>query len=319
MPRTIGFLVFPDFQILDLTGPLAVFELADREAGGGAYRLSVLSLSNGMVASSAGVEVATAPLAEARFDTLVIAGGQGTRRASSDLSLLGALTAAAASCRRVASVCTGAFLLAAAGLLDGRRATTHWAAAAALQRVGRGVRVEPDRIFVRDGPVWTSAGVTAGIDLALALVEEDLGSAVSRAVAQDLVVYHRRPGGQTQFSALLALDAPSDRIRRTLAYAREHLAEPLGVERLAAVACLSPRQFGRAFRMETGQTPAKAIERLRAEAARPRIEDGREPIEQIARSVGFTDAERLRRTCLRLFGQPPQALRRVARGAEAVA
>jgi transcriptional regulator GlxA family with amidase domain len=317
MSRAIGFLVFPAFQVLDLTGPLAVFEIADRESGGNAYRLSVVSLAGGMVASSAGLSVATKPLADRRFDTLIVAGGRGVRRTSADPALLGALTDAAGSVRRMASVCTGAFLLAAAGLLDGRRATTHWAAAAALQRMSRRVRVEPDRIFVRDGAVWTSAGVTAGIDLALALVEEDLGTAVSRAVAQDLVVYHRRPGGQTQFSALLALDGPSDRIRRTLAYAREHLADPLSVETLAAVACLGPRQFGRAFRMQTGQTPAKAIERLRAEAALPRIQEGREPIEQIARSVGFADAERLRRTCLRLFGQPPQALRRVARGAEA--
>jgi transcriptional regulator GlxA family with amidase domain len=315
MIRDIGFLVFPDFQILDLTGPLAVFELADREAAETAYRLRVLSTTGGLVASSSGLAVATTAADDMALDSLIVVGGQGTRAVRLDPEVPRAAARLAGSARRIASVCTGAFILAAAGLLEGRCATTHWAAAPALQRVCRTARVEPDRIFVQDGPVWTSAGVTAGIDLALALVEEDLGIAISRTVAHDLVVYHRRPGGQTQFSTLLDLDPPSDRIKRSLAYARDHLAEPLTVETLAEVACLSPRQFGRAFLAETGQTPAKAIERLRAEAARPRIEAGREPVEQIARDVGFGDAERLRRTCLRLFGQPPQALRRVARAA----
>ena len=225
---------------------------------------------------------------------------------------------AAVTARRVASVCTGAFILAAAGLLDGRAATTHWRHAAALQRHYPRVRVDGDRIFIRDGAVWTSAGITAGIDLALALIEADLGRDTARAAAGQLVVYHRRPGGQSQFSELLALDPPSDRIRQALGFARAHLHEPLPVERLASAACLSPRQFGRAFLAETGQTPAKAIERLRAEAARLRLESSQEPIELIARDVGFADPERMRRSFLRVFGQPPQALRRVARVAAAV-
>jgi transcriptional regulator GlxA family with amidase domain len=213
----------------------------------------------------------------------------------------------------VTSVCTGAFLLAEARLLDGRRATTHWRYAANLQREFPRVKVESDRIFVKDGSVWTSAGITAGIDLALALIEEDLGIDVSRAVARELVVYHRRSGGQSQFSALLELEPESDRIRRALAFARDHLAEPLSVERLAAAAGIGPRQFSRAFRAETGETPARAIERLRTEAARLRVEAETEPIEQIAAAAGFADPERMRRAFVRRFGQPPQALRRAAR------
>ncbi len=166
---------------------------------------------------------------------------------------------------------------------------------------------------MRDGPVWTSAGITAGIDMALAMIEDHYGTAISRATAQQLVVYHRRPGGQSQFSALSQMDAESDRIRASLSYARDHLGDALPIECLAEVACLSPRQFGRAFKRESGETPARAVERLRAEAARSRIEEGREPIESIAASVGFHDPERMRRAFLRLYGQPPQALRRSAR------
>jgi transcriptional regulator GlxA family with amidase domain len=208
-------------------------------------------------------------------------------------------------------------VLAAAGLLDGRRATTHWRHAALLQRLYPKVRVESDRIFIDDGGLWTSAGITAGIDLALALIEADLGLEMARGVARDMVVYHRRAGGQAQFSTLLDLAPPSERMRRALAFAREHLHEPLGVERLADAACLSARQFGRTFLAETGQTPAKAVERLRAEAARLRVEAGREPLEAIAKAVGFADPERMRRAFLRVFGQPPQGLRRAARDAHA--
>jgi transcriptional regulator GlxA family with amidase domain len=248
------------------------------------------------------------------LDTLIVVGGPGTRSAANSPALTRFVRDAAGRCRRVASVCTGAFILAASGLLDGRAATTHWRYAASLQRRYPAIRVNGERIFIRDGPVWTSAGVSAGIDLALALIEEDLGPEVSRSVARDLVVYHRRPGGQSQFSALLDLDPPSDRMRRALSFAREHLHENLPVERLAEAACLSPRQFGRAFLAETGQTPAKAIERLRAEAARARIETRGEPIEAVARAVGFSDPERMRRAFLRAFGHPPQAIRRAARG-----
>jgi transcriptional regulator GlxA family with amidase domain len=319
MPRRIGFLVFPDFQILDLTGPLAVFQAADALAGGGQYRLHVMSRTGGLVAGTGGLAVATTPARDRSYDTFVVPGGRGTRTASASLEQAALVRSISAQSRRTASVCTGAFLLAAAGLLEGRRATTHWRHAAALQRRYPGVQVEGERIFIKDGPIWSSAGVTAGIDLALALIEEDLGRELSRAVAQELVVYHRRPGSQSQFSTMLDLEPESDRVRRALSFAREHLWERLPVERLAEAACLSPRQFGRAFRAETGETPAKAVERLRAEAARARIESGSEPVESIARSVGFSDPERMRRAFLRVFGHPPQALRRAARTFHAAA
>ncbi|HEU0229551.1 MAG TPA: GlxA family transcriptional regulator [Burkholderiaceae bacterium] len=311
MALSIGFVVYPGFNLLDLSGPLGAFDTAARTSEEPVYSLRVLSEAGGLVASSSGVEVVTSPLGAYAPDTVIVVGGRGVSLALESPSLVSFVQAAAS--RRLASVCTGAFLLARAGVLDGRRATTHWRHAARLQRDYPRVRVEADRIFVRDGAVWSSAGITAGIDLALALIEDDMGAQVARAVARDLVVYYRRPGGQSQFSTLQALDPPSDRLRQALAYAREHLHEALPVERLAEVACLSPRQFTRTFVAETGVTPAKAIERLRAEAARSRIEESREPLEQVARGVGFSDTERMRRTFLRLFGHPPQALRRAAR------
>ncbi|WNG33565.1 helix-turn-helix domain-containing protein [Archangium violaceum] len=313
MVRDIGFLIFPAFQLLDLTGPMSVFE-APSLHGATPYRMWLLSEYGGAVKSSAGVDMLTQRVDEAPpLDTLVVAGGPGTEAAMESPALLDFLRASVSSSRRVASICTGAFLLAAAGLLDGRRATTHWRVAAGLQRRFPRVHVDAERIFIQDGPIWTAAGVTSGIDLSLALLEEDLGLEVSRTAARDLVVYHRRPGGQSQFSTLLDLEPPSDRIRLALTFAREHLHEPLNVERLAQVACLSVRQFGRAFLEETGQTPAKAVEQLRAEAARVRVETSAEPIEDVARAVGFSDPERMRRAFLRVFGQPPQALRRTAR------
>ena len=314
MARDIGFFVHPAFHILDLTGPVAVFEDSPG-ARPGPYRLRMLSVEGGLVSSSSGVRILTEPVGEPAFDTLVVVGGPGTLAAMESAPVLDFIRAAAAASRRVASICSGAGILAAAGLLDGRRATTHWRFAAHLRRLFPRVRVEEDRIFIQDGSLWTSAGVSAGIDLSLALVEEDLGLEASRARARDLVVYHRRPGGQSQFSTLLELEPPSDRIRQALTFAREHLHEPLKVEQLARAACLSPRQFTRAFLEETGQTPAKAVERLRAEAARIRLEEGSESIEQVADAVGFADPERMRRAFVRVFGHPPQAIRRLARTA----
>jgi transcriptional regulator GlxA family with amidase domain len=215
--------------------------------------------------------------------------------------------------RRVASTCTGAFVLAEAGLLDGRRATTHWNRARDMQARFPKVKVEEDCIFIIDGPVWTSAGMTAGIDLVLAMVEQDLGADVARAVARQLVVYHRRAGGQSQFSALLELEPKSDRIQSALAYAKRNLDKPLTVGRLAEAAHLSPRQFSRAFHAETGQSPAKAVENLRVEAARLMMEQSRHPIDVIAQQTGFADRDRMRRAFLRAFGQPPQVVRRNAR------
>ncbi len=318
MPRTVAVLIFPEFQLLDAAGPITVFEAAGRDAAPPAYRLRVMAGAAGPVVSSCGVPLVAEPLIDGALDTLIVAGGWGTRNTSACAQTLDYVRAAAARARRTASVCSGAFILAAAGLLDGRRATTHWARAAEFARSYPQVRVEPDRIFIRDGTTWTSAGITAGIDLALALVAEDLGEAVAKRAAQQLVVYHRRPGGQSQFSALLEADRPDSRFSSLLAWARERLNERLSVERLAERAAMSPRHFARAFAADTGITPAKAIERLRLEAARDEIESSAAPIEHVAAHTGFGDPERMRRAFLRAFGQPPQALRRAAKTGAAV-
>lgn len=313
MLRRIGFLIFPDFQILDATGPLAAFEMAGRYVPG-SYELSVVAAEPGAVRSSCGAAMIAEPLrAASRIDTLVVAGGVGTAGAMQDRRLQRFVRRAAAKSRRIASVCSGAYVLAACGLLDGRRATTHWNRSPEFQRRFPAVKLEPDRIFVRDGAIWTSAGITAGIDLSLALIAQDLGEDVAKKCAQQLVVYHRRPGGQSQFSALLEVDRPDGRFGTLVGWMRENLHTDLGVERLAAQAAMSPRNFARAFLAETGVTPARAVERLRVECARERIEAGPETIDRIALAAGFNDAERMRRAFLRAFGQPPQALRRAAR------
>lgn len=309
MIKPIGFLVYPGFNLLDLSGPLVAMDTPQRLSGQRSYELSVVSANGGAVRSSSGVEVFSVAYTGQPFDTFVVVGGN----LSVDPVLFAIAREAAASARRVASVCTGAFILAAAGLLDDRPATTHWSRAAELQRRYPRIKVDGDRIFTRDEAIWTSAGITAGIDLALALIEDDLGIEASQAAARQLVVYHRRHGGQSQYSTLLDLSPPSERINKALCFAREHLDEDLSVDRLAEVACLSRRQFDRAFVAEAGQTPAKAIERLRAEAAKARIETGGQSLEAIARAVGFGDPERMRRACIRLFGLPPQALKRKSR------
>jgi len=312
MAREIGFLIFDGFQILDAAGPIAAFEIGGAHQRG-AYRLSVVAKSAGAVASSSGATMTATAFADApQFDTLVVAGGLGTYEALKDPAILAYLRRAARDGRRVASVCSGAFLIAEAGLLDGRRATTHWSRSRQFAERYPKVRLEPDRIFVRDGDVWSSAGITAGVDLALALIADDLGEPIARRVAQQLVVYRRRPGGQSQFSALLEMERPEGRFSPLLGWARERLGEALTVERLAARAAMSPRNFARRFAEETGVTPARAIERLRVEAARERVEGGRASIEAIALDSGFGDPERMRRAFLRAFGQPPQALRRAA-------
>jgi transcriptional regulator GlxA family with amidase domain len=308
--QRIGFIVLPGFQLLSVTA-LSVFELANWEIGEPVYDVHLLSETGGSIRSSLGIGVATEPFGETDFDTVMVGGS----------AMPGALTPgvikflrqALQRSRRVASTCAGAFVLAEAGLLDGRRATTHWHRARELQTRFPKVKVEEDRIFIIDGPVWTSAGMTAGIDLALAMVEKDLGADVARAVARQLVVYHRRAGGQSQFSALLELEPKSDRIQRALEYAKRNLDTPLSVRQLAAAAHLSPRQFSRAFHADTGQSPAKAVENLRVEAARLMMEQSRHPIDVIARQTGFADRDRMRRAFLRAFGQPPQVIRRNAR------
>jgi transcriptional regulator GlxA family with amidase domain len=319
MIRSVAFLLVPEFQLLDMAGPLSVFEVAaelGRNRRGPAYDIAVLSERGGHVACSAGIEVQTRAWRDTQAGTLIVPGGWGARKSGAATpALIQRLRAALDAKRRVASVCTGAFVLAEAGLLDGRRATTHWRQATRLQREYPAVTVESDRIFVRDGLVWSSAGIAAGIDLALAMVEADLGAELAGAVAREMVVYHRRTGGQSQFSALQDLAPQSERMRAVLAYIGEHLTADLSIERLAGVACVSPRQFMRAFKTETGQTPAKAVERVRAEAARAHIEGGDSSIEAVARLTGFEDTERMRRAFVRVYGQPPQALRRTSRAA----
>jgi transcriptional regulator GlxA family with amidase domain len=308
--RSVWVVVFPGFELLDLSGPLCAFNLASGTTRA-SYRAKVFSPRGGPVTSYSGVSIDTSrALPGHHVDTLLVVGGP----ADCDPETVALLRDLAPRARRVASVCTGAFLLAAAGLLDDRVATTHWRYAAELQRRFPTVRVNADRIFVKDGNVWTSAGITSGIDLALALIEDDFGVEVSKAVAREMVVYHRRSGGQSQFSTMLELEPTSDRIRDALKFAREHLHEPLPVERMAGAARISARQFARLFLQETGDTPARAVERLRAEVALPRVQDGTEPIEIIARNVGFGDKERMRRAFLRIYGQPPRALRRTSAG-----
>ncbi|WP_248747756.1 GlxA family transcriptional regulator [Pseudomonas sp. MWU12-2037] len=303
----VGIILFPGFQALTLaTG--TVFEHANLEVEREVYQVDLLSEHGGTVKSSIGFSVETQPFGVQDYDTLVVVGDNDLVPGTT--GLIDYLRGAPAFARRITSACTGSFHLAAAGLLEGRRATTHWYHARIFKQWHPAVRLEEDRIFTVDGPIWTSAGMTACIDLALALVEQDLGVEVTRNLARTLVVYHRRTGGQSQFSALLDLDPKSDRIQSALAFAQENLREDLSVEQLAQVAHLSPRQFSRLFRAETGQSPAKAIEHLRLEAARLMMESGWHSIDVVARDTGFADPERMRRAFLRAYGQPPQMIRR---------
>jgi len=310
MTRRLALVIFPGFQLLDAAGPIAAFEIAERYRPG-SYDFTVVAPGGGQIASSSGVRFAATALPDGPFDTIMVSGGDGTR----SLRELGQIVAwlKRTPARRQTSVCSGAYVLAEAGLLDGRRATTHWSRTDDFARRYPKVKLDADRIFIRDGEVWTSAGITAGIDLALALVEDDLGADVARRVAQQLVVHQRRPGGQSQFSALVELGGRSGRFADLMDWMRRHLGEALTVERLAAQAAMSPRNFARAFTAETGTTPAKAVERLRLEAARTAVETGHAPIDRVAEAAGFGDPERMRRAFLRAFGQPPQALRRAAR------
>jgi transcriptional regulator GlxA family with amidase domain len=318
-PRDIAILAYQGVQSLDVTGPLEVFGGAQLLLEAGAsirrgYRTQVLSPDGAPVVTSSGLTIvphADLNHAPRAIDTLIVAGGAGAQRASADRALLDWIAARAQDTRRVASVCTGAFLLAAAGVLDGRRATTHWAAAAELARSYPRVSVDPEPIFVRDGEVWTSAGVTAGMDLALAMVEEDLDRDAALTIARHLVLFLRRPGNQSQFSATLATRAPARAgLREVQRYAVEHLAADLSVEALAALAHMSPRHFARSFRAEVGLTPARYVERLRLEAARRRLEEGTEPVAAVASTCGFGTAETMRRAFLRALGVGPAEYRR---------
>lgn len=313
MPH-ICMVLSPGFQFLAL-GVQAAFELANALRDEAYYTLSIASVEGGPIMSSSGFSVPTTKLSEiGTVDTLLLLAGL-TPPPQQDEATLATLCATARRARRVGGLCTGSFLVAQMGLLEGRRATTHWSYARQMREAFPQVRVEEDRIFINEGAVWTSAGLTAGLDLSVALIEKDLGRDVASAVARRLVMHHRRAGGQSQHSELLKLAPSSDRVQKALIHARTHLSNPLTVEELADVAALSPRQFSRAFRIETGQTPAKAVEQIRLEAARLMIEDTRHPMDQIARESGFVDMRRMREAFMRQYGQPPQTLRRLARAA----
>jgi len=315
LSRVIEVLAFPSVQLLDVTGPLQVFASTNEavvQAGGAPpYMLRVVARGGGGMTTSAGLGLAVGPLppADAPVDTLMVAGGPGVEAAAADLTLLDWVRARAGQARRVASVCTGAFLLGAAGVLDGRRAATHWSFCAELARRFPAVQVEPDPIFLRDGPVWTSAGVTAGIDLTLALVEEDLGRTVALAVARYLVVFLKRPGGQAQFSTALSLQAAEDRFGALHDWIGAHLADDLPLPVLARVAGMSERSFSRHYAEATGLTPGRAVERLRVEAARRLLSDSRMPVKRISQRCGFGSEETMRRSFLRVLAATPQDYR----------
>jgi transcriptional regulator GlxA family with amidase domain len=313
--RVVEVLVYPDVQLLDVTGPVQVFATANEhvtEAGGSApYDMRIVAEGGRGVTTSSGLKLAADPLpsSAASVDTLVVAGGPGVDAAAANARLLRWVGARTKQARRVTSVCTGAFLLAAAGTLDGRRAATHWSCCDELARRFPAVHVEPDPIFVRDGPVWTSAGVTAGIDLALALVEEDLGRSVALAVARYLVVFLKRPGGQAQFSAALSLQAAEDRFGALHRWIDAHLADDVSLPALARQAGMSERSFSRHYAAATGLTPARAVERLRVEAARRLLSESRLPVKRISQRCGFGSEETMRRSFLRLLATTPQDYR----------
>ena len=308
-------LAFPAVQLLDVAGPLQVFvsanDLMAKSGGAAPYAPRVVAPGSVGVVASAGLGLAAAPLPafDAALDTLMIAGGPGVDEAAADPVLVDWVRARGMHARRIASVCTGAFLLAASGLLDGRRAATHWSFAAELARRFPAVHVEPDPIFIHDGPIWSSAGVTAGIDLALALVEEDLGRIVALAVARYLVMFLKRPGGQAQFSAALLLQAADDRFAALHDWISDTLAGDLSVGVLARQAGMSERSFIRHYTEATGVTPARAVEKLRVEAVRHLLSDTRLPAKRIAARCGFGSEETMRRSFVRLLAATPQEYR----------
>jgi transcriptional regulator GlxA family with amidase domain len=320
-------LAYPDAQVLDVTGPLEVFAIATRllsefERRDPGYRVEVVAPAAGPVRMSSGLELVASRAARdlrGPIDTLFVAGGQGVRTAVSDEAIVDWIRRREGRARRIAGVCSGAFLLARAGLLDGRRATTHWRSCAALARLYPRVQVEPDRIFVRDGHIATSAGITAGMDLALALLEDDAGGELARDVARQLVLFLRRPGGQSQFSVQLAAPlANRGSLRELQAWIHEHPAADLGVEALARRMATSPRNFARIFTRELGVTPARYVERARVEAARQWLEDSRASLDEVAAACGFGSAETLRRAFQRLLRVSPSAYREAfARAPEA--
>jgi transcriptional regulator GlxA family with amidase domain len=313
--RVVELLAFPLVQLLDVTGPAQVFATANDfvlESGGRPpYELKVVAQNGAQVTASAGLKLSTQALPRegAAVDTLMVAGGRGVEAAAADPVIIDWVQLRAKRARRIASVCTGAFLLAASGLLDGRRAATHWSYCAELARRFPKVRVESDPIFVRDGSVWSSAGVTAGIDLALALVEEDLGPSLALAVARYLVVFMKRPGGQAQFSTTLALQAADDKFGAFHEWIKKHLRDDLPLPVLADQAGMSERSLSRRYAEATGLTPARAIERLRVEAASRLLVESGLPAKRISQRCGFGSEETMRRSFLRLLAVTPQEYR----------
>jgi transcriptional regulator GlxA family with amidase domain len=311
----VGLILPQDFQLLNLA-PLTVFEIAEMTPRPPPYDIHLLSEQGGRLKSSSGLVVETEALGNPAFDTIIVGAITSFVMPNpSTPTLLAFIREAAKASRRLASFCNGAFVLAEAGLLDGRRATTHWLQASRLRARFPKVKVEEDRIFIEDGPIWTSAGMTAGLDLTLAMVDRDMGPQAAQEVARLLVISQRRIGGQKQLTALLDLTPESDRIERVLTHIRLNLRSALSIEELAAVASLSPRQFSRAFQAETGQSPAKAVEQLRLEAARFMMEEGRHTVNVVAQQAGFGDRERMRRAFLRAFGVSAEALRKKTSGA----
>lgn len=317
--RRVAMVAFPDVQILDVVGPLAVFGdvsrwMRDRGMHAAShYEVQVLAARPGPFRTSCGVQlVADRAWSDARgpYDTVLVAGGKGVTVAAADPTLLAWLQRTAPRVRRFGSVCTGTFALAAAGLLRGRRVSTHWGSAARLQRQYPDITVDADPIFVKDGNVYTSAGVTAGMDLALALVEEDCGRDVALAIARALVLFLRRPGGQSQFSAQLSVQA-ADRepLRELQAWVMDHLDADCSVPKLAKRVAMSPRNFARVFTGEVGVTPARFVETVRVEAARRRLEESTDTVEQIAARCGFGSAEGMRKAFLRTVRVAPSAYR----------
>jgi transcriptional regulator GlxA family with amidase domain len=310
--RRVVIAAFPRVQTLDVLGPAEVFGTAAQLSGRREYAVEVVANHPGPLPTSSVALHPDRTLDECRgpIDTLLVAGGRGVREATRDEQLVDWLRAAAKRSKRVTSVCTGAFLLARTGLLDGRRATTHWASCGELARRHPEVEVEPDPIFVRDGNVITSAGVTAGMDLALALVEEDLGREVALETARWLVLFLKRPGGQAQFSAQLGAQmADREPLRELQGWLPDHLGEDLSVPALARRACMSERNFARAFRDETGMTPAAYVEVARVGSARMALETGDLPVETIARQAGFKTVETMRRAFRRRVGVSPNSYR----------
>lgn len=310
-------LAHEQMNVLDLTGPMQALHTANKlrpEQCGFRYELIVASELGGLVTTSAGLQVMTEPLSALKgvaIDTLMAPGG--CRDDTYDVSVPVArwVAANAGRFRRLCSICTGAFLLAAAGQLDGRRAATHWQWAARLAKLYPALHVDAESIFVRDGNVWTSAGVTAGIDLTLALIEEDLGHSVVIDVARQLVVFIKRSGGQSQFSAPLAVQATGGEIFDDLhAWMTTHLNADLRVERLAERACMAPRTFARIYRERTGSTPAKAVESLRVAGARRVLEETGYPLKRVASLAGFGDEQAMRRAFGRHLGLAPDDYRR---------